>query len=343
MVHSKKVVRKLATIKDIAEQAGVSSSTVSRVLNYDDTLSVGDDTKKRIFEVAEALDYTKYQKKQSKKQGKLAIVQWYTEKEELDDLYYLSIRLGVEKRAEEMNYDIIRVFQNTDFEMSAEIEGIIAIGKFSDSQVNKLTSWTENICFVDFDQLHRKLDSVVIDFEQAVNAVLDYFQTHGQSRIGLIAGQENFGDKSKPIIDKRTTIYENYMKQANTYEEKIVFTGSFNVLSGQELMKHAIETLKDDLPEAFFVSNDSMAIGCLRALQEAGISVPERVSLIGFNDISVAKYIYPTLSTVKVYTELMGETGFDLWLDKVTSERTVAKKITLSTDLVLRESTKTSH
>ena len=120
MVHSKKVVIKLATIKDIAEQAGVSSSTVSRVLNYDDTLSVGDDTKKRIFEVAEALDYTKYQKKQSKKQGKLAIVQWYTEKEELDDLYYLSIRLGVEKRAEEMNYDIIRVFQNTDFEMVSD-------------------------------------------------------------------------------------------------------------------------------------------------------------------------------------------------------------------------------
>lgn len=83
-----------------------------------------------------------------------------------------------------------------------------------------------------------------------------------------------------------------------------------------------------------------MAIGCLRALQEAGISVPNRVSLIGFNDISVAKYIYPTLSTVKVYTELMGETGFDLWLDKLTTERIVAKKVTLSTDLILRESTK---
>lgn len=334
---------KMATIKDIAEQAGVSSATVSRVLNYDNTLSVGDETKKRIFEVAEALDYTKYQKKKAKKQGKLAIVQWYTEKEELDDLYYLSIRLGVEKRAEEMNYDIIRIFQNNDFEMNSDIEGIIAIGKFSDSQVSELTSWTENICFVDFDQLHRKLDSVVIDFEQAVNSVLDYFLKNGHQTIGLIAGQENFGDKSKPIIDKRTTIFENYMNQVGIYQEKYVFTGAFNVTAGQELMKKAIETLKDDLPDAFFVSNDSMAIGCLRALQEAGISVPERVSIIGFNDISVAKYIYPTLSTVKVYTELMGETGFDLWLDKVTSERTVAKKITLSTDLVLRESTRSTH
>ncbi|AEB30839.1 galactose operon transcriptional regulator, LacI family [Carnobacterium sp. 17-4] len=330
----------MATIKDIAEQAGVSSATVSRVLNYDETLSVGDETKKRVFEVAEALEYTKYQKKKANKQGKLAIVQWYTEKEELDDLYYLSIRLGVEKRAEEMNYEIVRIFQNTDFEMNSSIEGIIAIGKFSDSQVNKLTSWTENICFVDFDQLHHKLDSVVIDFEQAVNSVMDYFCTNDYKNIGLIAGQENFGDRSKPIIDKRTTIFENYMKQAGIYKENHVFTGSFNVASGQELMKKAIETLKDDLPDAFFISNDSMAIGCLRALQEAGISVPERVSLIGFNDISVAKYIYPTLSTVKVYTELMGETGFDLWLDKLTTERTVAKKVTLSTDLILRESTK---
>lgn len=330
----------MATIKDIAEQAGVSSATVSRVLNYDETLSVGDETKKRVFEVAEALEYTKYQKKKANKQGKLAIVQWYTEKEELNDLYYLSIRLGVEKRAEEMNYEIVRIFQNTEFEMNSSIEGIIAIGKFSDSQVNKLTSWTENICFVDFDQLHHKLDSVVIDFEQAVNSVLDYFCANGYQNIGLIAGQENFGDRSKPIIDKRTTIFENYMNRAGLYKKNHVFTGSFNVASGQELMKKAIETLKDDLPDAFFISNDSMAIGCLRALQEAGISVPERVSLIGFNDISVAKYIFPTLSTVKVYTELMGETGFDLWLDKLTTERTVAKKVTLSTDLILRESTR---
>lgn len=340
MKHGKKVVIKLATIKDIAEKSGVSSATVSRVLNYDETLSVGDETKKRIFEIAEALDYTKYQKKNAKKQGKLAIVQWYTEKEELDDLYYLSIRLGVEKRAEEMNYEIIRIFQNTDFDMNSEIEGIIAIGKFSDSQVDKLTSWTENICFVDFDQLYRKLDSVVIDFEQAVNSVLDHFRAKGHQSIGLIAGQENFGDKSKPIIDKRTLIFENYMKQSDSYEEKYIFTGAFNVKSGQELMEKAIKTLKDELPAAFFVSNDAMAIGCLRALQKAGISVPDRVSLIGFNDITVAKYIYPTLSTVKVYTELMGETGFDLWLDKLTTDRTVAKKITLSTDLILRESTK---
>ena len=82
----------MATIKDIAELAGVSIATVSRVLNYDSTLSVADETKKRIFEVAEQLSY---KQKPAKKleTGNIALLQWYTEKEELEDLYYMSIRL----------------------------------------------------------------------------------------------------------------------------------------------------------------------------------------------------------------------------------------------------------
>ncbi|MEG0443501.1 MAG: LacI family DNA-binding transcriptional regulator [Carnobacterium sp.] len=329
----------MATIKDIAEKAGVSSATVSRVLNYDETLSVGDDTKKRIFEAAEALDYTKYQKKRAEKKGKLAIVQWYTEKEELDDLYYLSIRLGVEKRAEEEGYEVIRFFQDTDIDTTTGIEGIVAIGKFSDSQVERLTGWTSSICFVDFDLLDRKLDSVVVDFEQAVHSVMDYLTKKGHQRIGFIGGQENYGDRSSTPVDKRSILVENYLRRLSLYQEKHRFIGSFNVTSGYHLMKQAMEELGDDLPPAFFMANDALAIGALRALQEAGISVPEQVEVIGFNDISVAKYVYPTLSTVKVYTEMMGEAGFDLLMDQLESNRRVAKKITLSTDLILREST----
>ena len=83
----------MATIKDIAERAGVSSATVSRVLNFDASLSVADETKKRIFEAAEELDYRKRTSKKYAHQ-KIAVIHWYTEKEELNDLYYLSIRLG---------------------------------------------------------------------------------------------------------------------------------------------------------------------------------------------------------------------------------------------------------
>ena len=328
----------MATIKDIAKKAGVSTSTVSRVLNYDDSLSVGEDTKKRVFEVAEELDYVKHQRKRIHKNSKIAIVQWYTEKEELDDLYYHSIRMGVEKKAQEEGVNTVRIFQDTTFEISSDIQGIIAIGKFSDKEVERLVSWTKNICFIDFDELKNKHDSVIVDCEQAVDSIINHFIKTGHEKIGYIGGAEKFKDNSDSINDKRTVLFKRYLKNLNLYKEKYVYIGSFEVKSGYELMKKAIKELGEDLPTAFFAASDAIAVGCLRALQEAKISVPERVNLIGFNDISITKYVFPTLSTVKVYTELMGEIGFELLIDRLSSDRKVAKKVTLSTDLIIRES-----
>ncbi len=92
----------MATIRDIAKKAGVSPATVSRVLNYDSELSVAEETKAKIFEVAEALNYTKHLKTTKSFRGSLLLVQWFNQKEELEDLYYLSIRLGIEKKAQEL-------------------------------------------------------------------------------------------------------------------------------------------------------------------------------------------------------------------------------------------------
>ena len=89
----------MVTIKDIANSAGVSIATVSRVLNFDDKLNVTDTTKQRIFQAAEELNYVKKNDKNTKKSTfKVAIANWYTEKQEVLDPYYLSIRLAVEKK-----------------------------------------------------------------------------------------------------------------------------------------------------------------------------------------------------------------------------------------------------
>jgi LacI family transcriptional regulator len=327
----------MATIKDIAELAGVSIATVSRVLNYDSTLSVGDETKKRIFEVAEQLSY---KKKPAKKleTGKIALLQWYTEKEELEDLYYMSIRLGVENQSRQLGFSVSKYFQdNFETLKQDEIQGLIAIGKFSDKQIKEMVSITNNIVFVDFSPDEEQFDSIVSDFEKATKKVIDHYLENGHEKIGFIGGREVFKDKTSLIEDLREVTFKTYLGEKELFNEAFMYVGEFSVTVGHSLMKKAIHEHGENLPTAFFAANDSLAIGALRALLEEGISVPGRVNIIGVNDISISKYVFPSLSTVKVYTELMVETAVNTLVEKIEG-RQIAKKINISTKLIIRDS-----
>ncbi|WP_256204309.1 substrate-binding domain-containing protein [Planococcus faecalis] len=91
-------------------------------------------------------------------------------------------------------------------------------------------------------------------------------------------------------------------------------------------------------PTAVFVANDTIAVGCYKAAFELGVKIPEDLSIVGFNDVATAKYMMPPLTTVKLYTEVMGETAVDLLIDRLTTKREVSKKIIIDTKLVIRES-----
>lgn len=331
----------MATIQDIAELAGVSKTTVSRVLNYDETLSAGDETKKKVFEAAEKLEYTKHKKVKTVGKGKIAIVQWMTEKDELDDVYYLSLRMGAEKKILEEGYEVLRFFKQSTFIPDEEIIGVVSIGECTPKQKKVLTDFSENIVFVNMDIISNRYDSVVVDFDQAVISVLDYFTEQGHTKIGYLGGIDYGKTEADHKIkkDRRTIAFEKYLQAKGLFKENYLFLSKFDVESGYHQMKKAIDTLGEELPTAFFLGNDPLAVGALRALLESNIKVPERVALIGFNDSSVAKYVYPTLSSVKVYTEMMGETGVELLLDKNQTQREISKKITIATKLKLRGST----
>ena len=320
----------MVTIKDIAHAAGVSSATVSRVLNQDQAMSVSDETRTKIFTIAKQLGYKKSKKtnKRSKPSHRIAIIEWYTEQEELDDLYYYSIRLGAEKRAQELGYEVIRIFNNDSLTQLENIDGIIAIGKFSDKLV-----------FVDSDTLKSGHSCVTTDFENSVINVIDYFINSGLKKIGMIAGQETSSDKSTLLSDPRLNTFQSYLKQLKLYDPNLIKIGSFSSEAGYKIMKKFIIELGDKLPPAFFAANDALASGALRALQEAKIPVPERVSLISFNDTSLAKYMYPKLSTVTVFTEEMGKQAIQILEQSFQKDSSsVPYMVKLATRLTIRES-----
>ena len=331
----------MVTIKEIAHAAGVSSATVSRVLNQDQAMSVSDETRAKIFTIAEQLGYKKSKKtnKRSKSSHRIAIIEWYTEQEELDDLYYYSIRLGAEKRAQELGYEVIRIFNNDSLTQLENIDGIIAIGKFSPGKIKELENYSDKLVFVDSDTLKSGHSCVTTDFENSVINVIDYFINSGLKKIGMIAGQETSSDKSTLLSDPRLNTFQSYLQQLKLYDPNLIKIGSFSSEAGYKIMKKFIIELGNKLPPAFFAANDALASGALRALQEAKIPVPERVSLISFNDTSLAKYMYPKLSTVTVFTEEMGKQAIQILEQNFQKDgSSVPYMVKLATRLTIRES-----
>ena len=291
----------MATIKDIAQKAGVSPATVSRVLNYDPDLSVSKETEQKVFEIAEALNYTKHKNKR-RESAVLRLVQWYDSEEELADLYYLAIRLGIEKRAEELN---IRLIKEQLSELSdTETQGTIAVGKFDQAQMKQLKKLNEELLFVDFDGLALGINSLVVDFSQGVQLIIDQFIKEKHERIGILSGMEYTKGSRHEIDDPRFLVFREYLTRLKLYNEADHLQGAFTIEGGYTAMKTYLES-HTDYPTAFFASSDALAIGAMRAIQGHGLRIPEDISVIGFNDVSVAKYVTPALTTVKVYTEFI--------------------------------------
>lgn len=327
--------KRVATIKDIAKLAGVSPATVSRVLNYDQELSVSIETKRKIFEVAEHLNYTKHHKNTASNKKTLRLIQWYNDQEELEDLYYLSIRLGIEKKAEESNIILLKETWNTISKKPAD--ATIALGKFDEQQLLELKHTQPNLLLVDFDGTAYSINSLIVDFSTSIQKVIDYFLSHQATAIVMLAGTEYTKMSHQRLRDPRITAFQQIMS-AKGLPIKII-EAEFSVASGYQKVKKYLDEHSKSF-DALFAANDTLAIGALRAISEKGQRVPEDIALIGFNDISVAKYVSPSLSTIKVYTEWMGELAVETMLQMINEKAPVSRKIIVETELILRGSTK---
>ena len=111
----------------------------------------------------------------------------------------------------------------------------------------------------------------------------------------------------------------------------------FSIKDGHDLMRDIIKNTKE-LPTAFFLGSDTMAVGAYNAISKEGMSIPEDISVISFNDIPSSKYLIPSLTTSKVYTEYMGEAAVDLLMENFNCERKYRKKVVIDTVLKIRKS-----
>lgn len=324
----------MATIRDIAKQVGVSTSAVSRVLNYDSTLSINEDTKRRIFEVADTLNYTKHHKKKPKKNKIFKLIQWYFPEEELEDIYYLSIRLGIEKRADELGIALIKEDMTTLSDQYSD--GIIALGKFDSEEISKLDSLQKPLIFVDFDATNDGYTSIVPDIDGAMHQVANLIENQKYKKIGALIGDEFTKTNHHSITDYRLNSLQQQLNEDISLDT-IIHT-EFSVESGYSSMDtYLSKTPKDQQVQLFFTSSDAIAVGALKALAKHNVSVPGEIALISFNDISVAKYLTPALTSVHVPTEDMGILAISTLVTMSDTSLSYPTKIVVGTKISIRQ------
>lgn len=328
----------MITIKEIAQQAGFSPSTVSRLLSNDPSLSVSPETKQKILNTALSLGYErKYIKTIIEK---IALLFWITEIEELEDIYFKDMRLKIEKYANENNMELVTIKKESGIsKIPKDINGFIAIGSFSEKEISKLLKITKNGVFIDSNPAPDYYDSVQPNTPLITKKAIDYFIKNGHSNIGFIGGTFHNPNTDLEEKDIREVAFRSYMQKIGYFNEDNIFIEpNFSVDSGYKSAKKAIENLKDKLPTAFFVASDPISIGVLQALNEYNIPVPSRVSVISINNIDVSKYVSPPLSTFNIDINELCKTAIDLLSERIIEDRKLQKTIYLNCELVVRKS-----
>lgn len=333
----------MPTIRDIAQKANVSPATVSRVLNGDPSINVKARTKRRIFEVAEDLAYTKHkrQKNHTKKRLRIAVFHWYTIEQEINDPYFISIRIGVQRACRELGilFDVIYREDRRQNPFEEHLyDGVIMIGSFNKETQNYITDRFSSVVFVNSEDDEGKHDSVRVDFRALSRDVLYYLINQGHNKIAYIGGREKISSEPNQNPDPRELEYIEVMHQNKIYYGPYVLVGDYSSSSGYELAKQLLLQNVDRPPTALFCGNDSIALGASKAIQECGYKIPEDISLFGVNDIPTLQYTSPSLSSVKIHTEFMGEIALRLLNERMKKERQLKLSVNVPYELIHRES-----
>lgn len=327
----------MATIKDIAVSAGVSSATVSRILNNDNTLNVSPETRQKVLDTAHALNYKKKSRASAKSAYTLGIVQWFSPQQEMEDNYYLLIRQGIEDFCMQNCIHVVRTYKADVNYMDSlrTVDALVCVGKFSAGEIKRFREISSAIIFLDMPIDDIGVSTITLDFEHAMKTGMDYLTSLGHRRIGFLGGKEYLADQTL-FPDMRKTLFTKYCEEHDITYKPYIQEECFTVESGYQMMQRLLDS--EELPTALIASSDPIAFGALRALSDKGLRVPQDISLMGFDDTSLSSFTSPPLTTIHAPAYDMGSFGANIVFNILKQHPATAMKIKLPCRLMERQS-----
>ena len=324
------------TIRDVAKEAGVSTATVSRVINGSDKVS--EDTRKKVVKAIKKLGYKPLKINNPAASSKLKMIGILVP--DIFAYHYSDIVEGAAEYLYQRGYEpFIYMFHRRleseilaiDYFFMSKVDGLIVCTSKEDDKYLKIVEETAiPIVTVDRENRDFRFDSVNIDNYKAGKLVAEYLQKMGHKRVIHITGNLDIYSVKMRM--------EGFVKKSKKLGMDIeVIEGTFEVGHAYSLMRDRLKKKKDFT--AVFTSSDMLAIEVIKALKDEAINVPDEVSVMGFDDAYYSRFTIPPLTTVRQPRMEMGLTAAQLLLSRIESKgRVVTRKMILPVEIVERES-----
>jgi LacI family transcriptional regulator len=327
------------TIHQVASRAGVSTTTVSRTINT--PALVDADTAEKVWAAIEELEYYPNGQARSLVSGRTRLLGLIVS--DITNPFFPEVIKGFEDVAAEQGYDIL--IGSTDYDarkmsscvrrmLERRVDGVAILTSEMDNHlIDRLARRDVPMVFLDVGAPGKGIANIVVNYEQGINEAVDHLYDWGHRRIGFVTGPPHL--KSAQI--RRTAFLRSLSRYGIHEDGDLVVEGDHKMEGGLLAIARLLQL--SDPPTAVMASNDLTAIGMIRGIHRAGLSVPGDISVIGFDDIWLARFTDPPLTTIRLSRTELGQQAFHALVPDAEKPDPQASQ-TVDTHLIVRETTR---
>lgn len=334
------------TLKEIAKRADVSISTVSRIMNSLDDSFASKEVRDRVWAIIKETGYVPNQSARELKRNKNSTLSKNTgtltcilgrNKNMEDNPFFAQVARAVEQQALSRGYSIsisYSVFDINNRDLislveSSKTDGAIVLGRFSDEAMRFLELHYKNLVYVGRNVIDSAWNQIICDGYEATQTALEYLISRGHQRIGYIGEIEN---------EIRYNAYVDTMhKHGLEFDTNLIIVSQHNGVGGYQGADEMLKKAKL-LPTAVFCATDVSAIAAMRRFVEAGIKIPQQLSIISIDNIELSGFVSPMLTTVEMPIIEMGNMAVDTLINHINKCYKLPIRIYFPNRLIIRES-----
>lgn len=326
------------SLEQVAKRARVSTATVSRVLN--NVGQVKKSTRTRVLKAAEELKYHPNLHARTLAGGKSRTVGMIVSN--MENPFFVDIYKGAEEDARAKGYEVL--LANTDYDpenlvrqirlmIGRRVDGLaLVISEMNPCLIQELADGNIPVVFYDVGSPRHNISNIAVNYAKGIERIVNYLHELGHRRMAFISHHPNLG----PLSVREGAFRQTVEKNSPRIEWKIAVSAD-GLDGGREATREILASGFD--PTSIICVNDFMALGALRELRDAGLRVPQDVSITGFDNIRLTEVCSPPLTTLHIQRERIGRLMFEAITEASSSGEACRRRVVLDPEFVLREST----